>query len=65
MVYSDEEILKSFEQSKDKVISFFNRISNDHGFTNDQTDTLVNSVKHLIYFLKHIQQIYQNPQYIF
>ena len=52
MVYSDEEILKSFEQSKDKVISFFNRISNDHGFTNDQTDTLVNSVKHLIYFLK-------------
>ena len=52
MIYSDEEILKSFEQSKDKVISFFNRISNDHGFTNDQTDTLVNSVKHLIYFLK-------------
>ena len=52
MVYSDEEILKSFEQSKDKVISLFNRISNDHGFTNDQTDTLVNSVKHLIYFLK-------------
>ena len=52
MVYSDEEILKSFEQSKDKVISFFNRISKDHGFNNDQTDTLVNSVKYLIYFLK-------------
>jgi len=52
MIYSDEEILESFEQSKDKVISLFNRISNDHGFTNDQTDTLVNSVKHLIYFLK-------------
>jgi uncharacterized protein YihD (DUF1040 family) len=52
MIYSDEEILKSFEQSKDKVISFFNRISKDHGFNNDQTDTLVNSVKYLIYFLK-------------
>ena len=52
MVYSDEEILKSFEQSKDKVISFFSRISKDHGFNNDQTDTLVNSVKYLIYFLK-------------
>ena len=52
MVYSDEEILKSFEQSKDKVISFFNRISKDHGFNNDQTDTLVNSVKYLIYSLK-------------
>ena len=52
MDYSDEEILKYFDQSRDKVISFFNRISKDHGFNNDQTDTLVNSVKHLIYFLK-------------
>ena len=52
MVYSDEEILKSFEQSKDKVISFFNRISKNHGFTNDQTDSLIDSVKYLIYFLK-------------
>jgi len=52
LLYSDQEILISFEQSKDEVISFFNRISTDHGFTNDQTDTLVNSVKHLIYFLK-------------
>ena len=52
MVYSDEEILKSFKQSKDKVISFFNRISKNHGFTNDQTDSLIDSVKYLIYFLK-------------
>ena len=52
MVYSEEEMLKSFEQSKNKVISFFKRISKDHGFNNDQTDTLVNSVKYLIYSLK-------------
>ena len=50
MVYSDEEILKSFKQSKDKVISFFNRISKNNGFTNDQTDSLIDSVKYLIYF---------------
>ena len=52
MVYSEEEMLNSFEQSKDKVISFFKRNSKDHGFNNDQTDTLVNSVKYLIYSLK-------------
>ena len=43
MVYSDEEMLKSFEQSKDKVISFFNRISKDHGLNNDQVTKIVNS----------------------
>ena len=51
MVYSDEEILDSFEQYKDEVLSFFNLISNEYGFNKEQTETLVHSVKHLVHFL--------------
>ena len=51
MVYSDEEILDSFEQYKDEVLSFFNHISNEYGFNEEQIDILVHSVKHLVHFL--------------
>jgi|TARA_B100000959_G_scaffold203475_1_gene213109 uncharacterized protein YihD (DUF1040 family) len=52
MVYSDKEILDSFEQYKDELLSFFNRISKEYGFNKKQTKILFDSVKHLVYFLK-------------
>ena len=52
MVYSDKEILDSFEQYKDELLSFFNRISKEYGFNKKQTEILFDSVKHLVYFLK-------------
>ena len=51
MVYSDKEILDSFEQYKDEVLSFFDPISKEYGFNEEQTETLVHSVKHLVHFL--------------
>jgi len=52
LVYSDKEILDSFEEYKDELLSFFNRISKEYGFNKKQTEILFDSVKHLVYFLK-------------